>query len=140
MAEQWGRFKISCFLPRGKQNGRIGGVEVLGASFNIKVCNDEDATQTTLLIGAAHVQLQNTVSWKNGFFYFGRTSLKEVMLQMARWYDVEVKYEGTAPELELGRKIDRTLPWNELLNLLNTINPSNMRPRSINSIPPFPTG
>lgn len=58
------------------------------------------------------MQSQNIISWKNGFFYFGRASLKEVMLQLARWYDVEVKYEGAVPEPEFGGKIDRALPLN----------------------------
>jgi transmembrane sensor len=120
----------------------------LGTSFNVKAYNDEGATQTTLLTGAVRVKAgysavklrpdeqaqwsgsgnirvvtdvpsQEIVSWKNGFFYFGRASLKEVMLQLARWYDVDVKYQGAVPELEFGGKIDRTLPLNELLNYLD---------------------
>ena len=129
-----------------KVNGE--DVEVLGTSLNIKAYPDEDAIQTTLLTGAVRVKAGNTavrlrpdeqaqwdragsfkilkdvpsqeiVSWKNGFFYFGRASLKEVMQQLARWYDVDVKYEGAVPDLEFGGKIDRSLPLNELLNFLD---------------------
>jgi transmembrane sensor len=123
-------------------------VDVLGTSFNIMAYPDEKSTQTTLLTGIVRVkagqnavQLQpdeqaqfsenggfkvlrdvpstDIISWKNGFFYFGRAPFTEVMRQLARWYDVDVKYEGTIPDLEFGGKIDRSLPLNELLKFLD---------------------
>jgi len=65
------------------------------------------------------VPAQDIISWKNGFFYFGRASFEEVMRQLARWYDVDVKYQGTAPAIEFGGKIDRSLPLNDLLDFLD---------------------
>jgi ferric-dicitrate binding protein FerR (iron transport regulator) len=129
-----------------KVNGQE--VEVLGTSFNIMAYPDEPAVQTTLLTGEVkveagstsvqlhpdeqaqwsgaghikvltHVPSQEIVSWKNGFFYFGRASLKEVMRQLARWYDVEVRYEGAVPDIEFGGKIDRSLSLDDLLKFLN---------------------
>jgi transmembrane sensor len=124
-------------------------VEVLGTSFNVMAYPDEEGgTKTTLLSGAVRVKAENAavqlrpdeqarfnikgglsvikyvpsadiVSWKNGFFYFGRASLKEVMHQLARWYDVEVSYQGNIPDVEFGGKIDRSLPLNDLLNFLD---------------------
>jgi len=123
-------------------------IEVLGTSFNVMAYADEAGTQTTLLTGAvrvsaggASVQLKpddqslfdgtgglevlhgvpsrDIVSWKDGFFYFGRASFAAVMRQLARWYDVDVVYEGKAPEMEFGGKIDRSLPLNELLRFLD---------------------
>lgn len=123
-------------------------VTVLGTSFNIMAYPDEGNTQTTLLTGAVrvsaggmavqlkpddqaqvdaggrlttlhHVPSQDIVSWKDGFFYFGRASFAEVMRQLARWYDVDVVYEGKAPQMEFGGKIDRSLPLNELLTFLD---------------------
>ena len=102
-----------------KVNGKE--IRVLGTSFNIKSYPDEENTQATLLTGAVQVTTgsetitlhpdeqarwdgtgevkvskqvaaDEIVSWKNGFFYFGRASLKEVMRQLARWYDVDVRY------------------------------------------------
>jgi transmembrane sensor len=123
-------------------------VEVLGTGFNIKAYADEPLIQTTLLEGSVRVTrgdatvllqpneqaqanegiglkvikgvpAEDIVSWKNGFFYFGRASLKEVMQQLGRWYDVDVRYEGTIPANEFGGKIDRNLPLNDLLQYLD---------------------
>lgn len=123
-------------------------VEVLGTSFNVMAYSEEGGTQTTLLTGAVAVKAgsnmvrlkpdeqaqmkadgglkvvkdvasQDVVSWKDGFFYFGRASFAAVMRQLARWYDVDVIYEGKVPEMEFGGKIDRTLPLNDLLKFLD---------------------
>lgn len=123
-------------------------VEVLGTSFNIMAYSEEGGTQTTLLTGAVAVKAgvnivrlkpdeqaqviadgglkvikdvtgQDIVSWKDGFFYFGRASFAAVMRQLARWYDVDVVYEGKAPDMEFGGKIDRSLPLNDLLKFLD---------------------
>lgn len=123
-------------------------VQVLGTSFNINAYEDESFTQTTLLTGAVRVKAghsevtlrpdeqaqwtengrlkvlknipsEDIVSWKKGFFYFGKAPLTEIMRQLARWYDIDVKYEGTVPKLEFEGKIDRTLPLDELLKFLN---------------------
>ncbi len=123
-------------------------IEVLGTSFNVMAYAEEGGTQTTLLDGAVRIkgnatavqlrpneQARSTltggikilydvpagdiVSWKNGFFYFGRASFASVMRQLSRWYDVDVVYEGKEPEMEFGGKIDRSLSLNELLRYLD---------------------
>jgi ferric-dicitrate binding protein FerR (iron transport regulator) len=126
-------------------------IEVLGTSFNVMAYAEEDAISTTLLTGSVRVKKdkksvvlkpdeqvrvnaagdlkvlhdvpsEDIVSWKNGFFYFGRASLKEVMRQLARWYDVEVVYAGAVPDVEFGGKVDRSLPLNDLLQFLDRSN------------------
>lgn len=127
---------------------RDESVEVLGTSFNVMAYSEEGGTQTTLLTGAVQVRAgnasvklrpneqvqltnagelkvlnevpsQDIVSWKDGFFYFGRASFETMMRQLARWYDVDVVYEGKAPDMEFGGKIDRSLPLDDLLKFLN---------------------
>jgi transmembrane sensor len=123
-------------------------VQVLGTSFNINAYEDETVTLTTLLTGAVRVRAghsavvlrpdeqalrsengsltvlrnipsEDIVSWKKGFFYFGKAPLTEIMRQLARWYDIDVKYAGNVPDLEFEGKIDRSLPLDELLKFLN---------------------
>ncbi|HEY4287990.1 MAG TPA: FecR domain-containing protein [Puia sp.] len=123
-------------------------IEVLGTSFNIMAYPEEGSTQTTILTGMVRVKaggasvelrpdeqaqlseagnlkvLKNVpshdiVSWKDGFFYFGRASFAAVMRQLARWYNVGVIYKGKVPDVEFGGKIDRSLPLNELLKFLD---------------------
>jgi len=40
----------------------------------------------------SHVNAADAISWKNGKFVFNDTPLKNIMQQLARWYDVEIVY------------------------------------------------
>lgn len=99
-------------------------VEVLGTHFNVKAYKEEENIKTTLLEGSVRVKheaLAKTIEpgqqalaqdgelkvisldperevlWKDGFFNLeGQT--ETVIAQIARWYDVEIEYEGTHPQ------------------------------------------
>lgn len=43
-----------------------------------------------------HVQLDKVLAWKNDLFYFEGLSLKEIMRQAERWYNIEVEYKNGA--------------------------------------------
>lgn len=120
-------------------------VEVLGTHFNINSYADESAIKTTLLEGSVKVksELQSAVilkpgeqallaanspltiehspdidqvmAWKNGLFNFNKLSLQEVMKQIARWYDVEVLYQGEVKPKKFGGEIQRDLNLSEVL-------------------------
>lgn len=43
-------------------------------------------------ISVKKVNVNKMLAWKNNLFYFEDTNIKEIMGQVARWYDVEVVY------------------------------------------------
>ncbi|SIO12872.1 FecR family protein [Chitinophaga niabensis] len=118
-------------------------IEVLGTHFNINAYRDEDYIRTTLLEGAVRVNagtekvvlapgqqaqisnkgilvlsntdLDKTMAWKNGFFNFQDAHLKEVMRQLARWYDIDISYEGNVPDIEFGGKMSRNIKLSDVL-------------------------
>jgi ferric-dicitrate binding protein FerR (iron transport regulator) len=122
--------------------GREGIVEVLGTHFNVNAYDDEPVIETTLLEGSVKVNskvksimlkpgeqaslsqsshtshtvdVQTVMAWKNGKFDFGEgTDLKQIMRQVARWYDVEVEYKGTIRE-EFGGTMPRGVTAASLL-------------------------
>ncbi|SFW84342.1 FecR family protein [Chitinophaga sancti] len=116
---------------------------VLGTHFNVNAYDNEQAITTTLLEGA--IQVKNTIlkpgqqallrpdnqlqllqtpdinkvmAWKNGLFDFEGASLREVMRQLERWYDIEVVFEGPVPDIRFGGKMTRGIPLNEVLEIL----------------------
>lgn len=122
-------------------------VRVLGTHFNINSYVDEDAIRVTLLEGAVSVVLpgqsaklkpgeqaqvdagqriqtsndvniDEVMAWKNGLFSFDEVGIKEVMRQLARWYDVDVVYEGRIPIQKFGGDIERTLSLSQVLEVL----------------------
>ncbi|SMC44356.1 FecR family protein [Pedobacter africanus] len=56
---------------------------------------------------ANNVDVEKVTAWKNGTFNFEGMELKEIMRQLERWYDIEVKYDGTAPKLRFFGEISR---------------------------------
>lgn len=124
-----------------------GVVEVLGTRFNIMAYQNEANVKTTLLQGAVKVShnsqrvrlvqgqqaswaaggssitvgpadTDEAVSWKEGYFQFNRAPLTDVMRQLQRWYDVEVRYEGNTGKREFWGKIPRNVPLSEALKIL----------------------
>jgi transmembrane sensor len=63
-----------------------------------------------------NIDREKVMAWKNGFFNFNDADLQEVMREVARWYDIEVVYEGTPPAIEFVGKISRNLTLSQLLN------------------------
>jgi len=124
-------------------------VEVLGTHFNVNAYDDNDALRVTLLEGAVRVSkgaqtatiqpgdqavvAGNTVStvkadvtdvmaWKNGLFTFNHADLPAIMKQLARWYDVEVVYEGNITPRDFGGKMQRDLNLSTVLHSLEKNN------------------
>ena len=121
-------------------------VEVLGTHFNVNAYSDEGEVKTTLLEGSVKVSSQNVnsiikpgeqaqfnngkiniknvdvdevVAWKNGFFYFEDNNIQEVMRQLSRWYDVNIKYESNLPSRQFSGEISRNVNASQILDILS---------------------
>jgi ferric-dicitrate binding protein FerR (iron transport regulator) len=123
-------------------------IRVLGTHFNVMAYADEKVTRTTLLEGAVkisrgansallapgqqaritrltgnlrvldQVDTEKELSWKNGFFQFENESLESIMRQVARWYDVDVQYEGVSSNESFTGRLPRDSNVSKLLKIL----------------------
>lgn len=75
-------------------------------------------------LAKANVDSELYTAWKSGYFYFKRTPLEEILRQAARWYDVEVLYQGGVPSETFSGDIRRDVSLRGLLDILqhSTIN------------------
>ncbi|SKB91212.1 FecR family protein [Sphingobacterium nematocida] len=76
-----------------------------------------------------HIVVENSpnedaVAWKDGYFKFNRDDLQTIMRQVARWYDVEVEYQGELSKDQFVGEIKRGENIEEVLRILklNRIN------------------
>lgn len=127
-------------------------VEVLGTHFNINSYADEPDIKTTLLEGAVKIKQLNTgfsallkpgqqavnnssgklivqqadieqaVAWKYGLFQINDANIETIMRQAARWYDVDIIYEGKVPQRKFSGKIKRDVKASEFLEMLAFFN------------------
>lgn len=65
------------------------------------------------------VHAEDAVAWKNGVFLFKEADFKTVMRTIARWYDVDVEYDGKLPQKEFTGEIHRNLKLSSLLDILS---------------------
>lgn len=121
-------------------------IKVLGTHFNVKAYNDEPMVKTTLLQGMVKVaandkevllkpgqqakmnnsgemnvvvvNVDDVVAWKNGTFSFNDVTIEEVMLQIARWYDVEIIYPEGIPQGLFRGEIDKASDITTVLKIL----------------------
>ncbi len=59
------------------------------------------------------------IAWMNGYFQFSQADIRTVMQQIARWYDVNVSYEGKIPEKKFSGEISRASNLSEVLKGLS---------------------
>ena len=122
----------------------LAEVKVLGTHFNVNAYTDEAEVKTTLLEGAVNisqgnksstlspgqqaqinqsgfikrvdnVDLDEAVAWKNGNFLFNSATLPAVLRQAARWYGLEIVYEGKVPPDKFSGQIPRSVNLSSLL-------------------------
>ncbi|MFC3198630.1 FecR family protein [Parapedobacter deserti] len=66
------------------------------------------------------VDTSAAVAWLNGRFSLDGKSLHQVMRELARWYDINVKYEGEVPDIRFFGGIHRNNKLSTVMNLLET--------------------
>lgn len=98
-------------------------IRVLGTHFNVNAYDDEEDAKVTLLEGSIQVangkisdvlvpgqqaqvssgkgiiiqdavNMDAVMAWKSGRFIFEGENIQAIMRQLARWYNVDVSYEG----------------------------------------------
>jgi ferric-dicitrate binding protein FerR (iron transport regulator) len=68
--------------------------------------------------------LESALAWKNGRIYFNQADIPTIMRQVARWYDVKIRYEGTVTGDSFTGGVSRSSSLESLLKILrlNKIN------------------
>ncbi|SFO52075.1 FecR family protein [Chitinophaga sp. YR627] len=117
----------------------------IGTTFNITAYTDDPDARTTLIEGAVKVNaaghettlspgsqaiftgerltesnadLTQATAWKDGLFRFNGESIDAIMRQISRWYNIEVKYEGTITNEVFYGRVARSRNISEVLRIL----------------------
>jgi transmembrane sensor len=124
-------------------------VEDLGTKFDIDAYGDEPIIKTTLLEGSIQVSraggtsavlkpgeasvltsdrlkitngdTEEAIAWKNGDFIFKNQNLQAIMKNVARWYDIDVKYgELKNRNLTYSGEVSRSKNLSAVLQMLES--------------------
>ena len=64
------------------------------------------------------VALSQVMAWKDGFFVFNNSDINMIMKQVARWYDVDVVFEGKILSERFTGKVSRNVSLSNFLTML----------------------
>ncbi len=128
---------------------------VLGTHFNVNCYQEEPITKTTLMEGSVkvgpigtkqtvllkpgqqsllsngHIQIQEVdtdeaIAWKNGYFQFDGKNLETALLELSRWYNVDIEYkdnslrkQALAGSISKYENVNNVLMIMELTGVLN---------------------
>lgn len=62
--------------------------------------------------------IDEVLAWKNGVFNFVNTPVPEILREIARWYDLEIVYEGEIPDKRLTGTFSRNVGLDQLTEML----------------------
>lgn len=112
-------------------------ITVLGTEFNV---NTYEVMKTSLVTGSVKIgaavlkpgqayssgKVSNTnidqdIAWKNGYFSLEGKSVREIMQELSRWYDIEVVYDEGVADQELAGKIGRNLNLSDVIDGLQKL-------------------
>jgi len=121
-----------------------------GTSFNISAYEDEDHVSATLVEGGVNVTTANSMvslkpgqqaiiptgshqigkkdvdtdqalAWLQGNFLFEDQDIRSIMRNLARWYNLEISYEGKPNPMKFGGTYSRSKGLEELLKHLESL-------------------
>ena len=105
-------------VGRQTADGRRQTVESKEESVVLKPGEQTSVSQKSQPSHPIPVQTEEVMAWKEGLFNYKRSDITEVLRDAARWYDIEIVYEGKKPADTFTGGIDRTATLTELLTIL----------------------
>lgn len=143
--------KSSQFIVNSGKGNLKQQVAVYGTVFNVMAYPEKSHAITTLLSGSVKIinlnsrkgsflqpdqqavvsskgvaispaNLTENLAWKNNLFYFADTPIEEVMLEVSRWYDVNIHYTIALPKIKIWGQMTREKTLSEVLDILAKTN------------------
>jgi transmembrane sensor len=95
---------------------------VNGESAILQPGEQAEITTNHKLQTTNNIDIDEVMAWKNGLFNFNNADIQTVMRQIARWYDVEVVYEGKISTEKFEGEIPRNSQLSEVFKILELSN------------------
>ena len=125
-------------------------VKVLGTSFNLRAYENEREVTTTLAEGKVQVfdgrkfenitpgeqvvyekattgmqvrqvDVSRYTAWRDGKFIFRNERLEDIMMYLARWYNIQYKFmDDKVKDMRIGAKLNRYNDMNPIIKMLET--------------------
>jgi len=108
---------------RGRAEASRSNLPGRGPSTTQGVATTLKPGQQSILSNTNRIEIKqvNTaeaIAWKEGNFVFNNEDIETIMRHIARWYNIEVKYEGILPAGEFSGNVSRSKNISQVLQAL----------------------
>lgn len=115
-------FNINSYMEPSRTTLLEGSIKIKkGAAAKILQPNQRAVVTPNGSITTATVNPWKDIAWTNGLFYFDQDNLGEIMQQVARWYDIQVSFEGKQDNRSFKGTIRRQATLNQVLEMLSAV-------------------
>lgn len=117
-------FNIRSYSPEDTHvvliNGKVEVSNTKGGSYTRLYPGEDAHLQSDGNFILTEVDLDSYVYWKDGYFYFDDVTLKDIMQNLGRWYNVNIEFRNKeAMEYKMHFISDRTKDLDHTISLLN---------------------
>ncbi|MBD3588525.1 FecR family protein [Bacteroides sp. GM023] len=117
-------FNIRSYTPEDTHvvliNGKVEVSNAEGGSFTRLYPGEDAHLQSDGNFLLTEVDLDSYVYWKDGYFYFDDVTLKDIMQNLGRWYNVNIEFRNKeAMDYKMHFVSDRTKDLEHTISLLN---------------------
>lgn len=125
------KFNINAYQDEATMNTTL-----INGSVKVSRPTIDSRTESSILKPGQQAQFSSTgivvqsidtdkvIAWKEGRFDFDNADLKTILRQFARWYDVEIVFEGTIKDRKFFGIVRRS---NKLLDVLEMLKDNNIK-------------
>ena len=108
-------------LVEGKVKVEIRGESIVHQQKTAQSVILERGQQALVNGGISMIEapdIEQVMAWKSGQFDFNHASLQTVLRQLSRWYDIDVKFEGSIPDRSFQGRINRDQNLSQVIRML----------------------
>lgn len=102
-----GSVKVASLAPGNEKNGVI-------------LKPGQQSSLDNNILKVATVQTHEIMAWKDGFFDFTDADIRTVMRQFARWYDVDIQFEGPVTSDTFTGRLPRSLSLSRVMGMMQS--------------------
>lgn len=117
-------FNIRSYTPEDSHvvliNGKVEVSNAQGGAYTAITPGEDAHLQADGNFVLTEVDLDSYIYWKDGYFYFDDISLREIMQNLGRWYNVSIEFRNKeAMNYKMHFVADRRLGLEHTIQLLN---------------------
>jgi ferric-dicitrate binding protein FerR (iron transport regulator) len=95
----------------------VDKIKILKPQQQAQVSNSDNRNEKDIRV-ISDVNTDEVIAWKNGVFNFNGAEIPAALRQIARWYNIEIVYEGEVPRDKFMGEVERNLTLSQALKIL----------------------